>query len=189
MNVPKLLNKRGKSNKKGQVWIETVIYTLIAFILIAAVLAFAKPKIEEIQDKAIIEQSIILMKDLDSTISEIVQGGSGNKRILETSIKKGEMTINAVDDEINFEIESRYVYSEPGKEIQDGNLVTKTEKMGDLNIVMINRYYDDYNITFNGKDENKIISKAATPYKISVWNKGQKGEEGSEKWQVDVEVS
>ena len=53
--------KRGKKN--GQVWVETVIYTLIAFSLIAAVLAFVKPKIDELQDKAIIEQSIGMIKE------------------------------------------------------------------------------------------------------------------------------
>jgi hypothetical protein len=176
-------------NKRGQVWIETVIYTLIAFILIAAVLAFAKPKIEEIQDKAIIEQSISLMKDLDATIIEIVQGGPGNLRHPEVSIKKGDLTINGVEDRIEFEIESRYVYSEPGKEISDGNLIIRTEKMGDLNIVTINRIYEDYNITFNGKDENKIISKAATPYKVSLLNKGKQVDGEVTKWRIDVGVS
>jgi hypothetical protein len=178
-----------KFSKRGQVWIETVIYTLIAFILIAAVLAFVRPKIQEIQDKAIIDQSISLMKDLDATILEIVQGGSGNKRVLETSIKKGDLLINAIDDEIDFDIESKYVYSEPGKEINDGNLVITTTKMGDLSIVNINRIYDDYNVTFAGSDANKIISKAATPYKLSVYNRGKKGDPGFEKWQIDIEVT
>ena len=30
--------------KEGQVWVETVVYTLIAFVLIGLVLSFAKPK-------------------------------------------------------------------------------------------------------------------------------------------------
>lgn len=184
-----MLNLNKKSSKKAQVWMETVIYTLIGFMLIAAVLTFAKPKIEELQDKAIIEQSISLMKDLDNTIIEIVQGGSGNKRVLETSIKKGEMTIDSVEDKIIFEIESNYLYSEPGKEINDGNLILKTEKLGDLNIVTLERIYENYNITFNGMDENKIITQAATPYKISVWNRGKKGLEGFEMWHIDVEVA
>lgn len=172
-------------NKRAQVWIETVIYTLIAFILIAAVLAFAKPKIEEIQDKAVIDQSISLMKDLDSTVMEIVQGGSGNKRVLETAIKKGSLIIDAVNDKIVFEIESRYVYSEPGRNIHDGNIIIRTEKMGNLNIVTLSRVYENYNLTFRGKDENKIISQAATPYKISIWNRGKI----DEKWHIDIEVN
>ena len=38
---------------KAQVWIETVIYLLIAFIMIGMVLAFVKPKLEDIKDKSI----------------------------------------------------------------------------------------------------------------------------------------
>ena len=49
--------KRGFGSK-GQIWVETMVYTLIAFALIGIVLMFVKPKIEEIQDTSIIEQSI-----------------------------------------------------------------------------------------------------------------------------------
>jgi len=66
--------------KRGQVWVETVIYTLIAFVMIGLVLAYAKPKIEELQDKALIEQSIEMMKDIDSTILRM--GGAGNQRLI-----------------------------------------------------------------------------------------------------------
>ena len=52
--------KRGK-RKKGQIWVETVIYTLIAFAMIGLALSFVKPKIDEIQDRGIIEQSITLL--------------------------------------------------------------------------------------------------------------------------------
>jgi uncharacterized membrane-anchored protein YitT (DUF2179 family) len=70
-------------NKNGQIWVETVIYTMIAFVLIAAVLAFVRPKIEEMQDEIIIKKSIVIMKDIDSTISNILAGSSGNRRLLE----------------------------------------------------------------------------------------------------------
>ena len=175
-----------KEEKKAQVWIDTVMYTLIAFVLIGAVLAFAKPKIEEMQDKAVIEQSIGLMKDIDSTVMEIVQGGSGNKRILETLIKKGNLIIDAINDTLLFEIKGKYLYSEPKKEIIDGNLIIVTKERGDLKIVTITRIYDEYNITFNNKDANKIISKASTPYKLSLTNRGK---DDSDKWQVDIEIT
>ena len=50
--------------KRGQIWVETVIYTLIALVMIGTILAFALPKISEIQDKSTIEQSIIVIKDI-----------------------------------------------------------------------------------------------------------------------------
>ena len=80
--------------RKGQVLIEAVIYILISLALIGIVLAFAHPKIEEIQDRTIIEQSEEVMQDVADTITEIRQGGSGNQRLIEIGIKKGELKIN-----------------------------------------------------------------------------------------------
>ena len=78
--------KVGK-NKRGQVWVETVIYTLIAFTLMGLVLAFVVPKIEETQDRGIIEQSIQVLQDIDSLIRNL--GGPGNQRTPEIGISKG----------------------------------------------------------------------------------------------------
>ena len=59
-----------KSDSRGQVWVETVTYTLIALVLIGLVLSFTKPKIEELQDRTLIEQSIQVLKELDVAIKE-----------------------------------------------------------------------------------------------------------------------
>ncbi len=107
--------------KRGQVWVETVIYTLIAFVMIGAVLAFIKPKIEEIRDKALIEQTIEVIESINFGIIEL--GGEGNKRIIELGIKKGILKIDGENNLIIFEIESRHVYSQPGEDIYIGNII------------------------------------------------------------------
>ena len=177
------------NRKKAQVWIETVIYTLIAFSLIAAVLAFAKPKIDEMQDKAVIEQSIGLVKAIDSLVREVVQGGAGNKRGIDVTIKDGMLRIDGEKDEIIFEIDSSYVYSEIGKDIPDGNLIIRTEKKGNANLVTLSRDYtaDGYDIKFNGKDELKTLSKASTSYKLFITNNGKDDTTG--KWNINIELS
>ena len=168
--------------KRGQVWVETVIYTLIAFVMIGLVLAYAKPEIEKLQDKAIIEQSIALVKDIDSTI--LTMGGQGNQRLIELGIKKGVLKIDGVEDLIVFEIESKYTYSEPGTDISDGNLIIHTGKRGKFNIVNLTRdYSEEYNITYQGKDELKSLSKASIPYKLLISNKG------GDKTVIDIEIS
>lgn len=174
--------------KRGQVWIETVIYTLIAFSLIAAVLAFVKPKIDELQDQAVIEQSIGLVKEMDNTIREIVQGGAGNKRKLEVSIKEGSLIIDGNNDSINFELESSYVYSEIDKKIEEGNLIILTEERGSNYLVSIRREYaeNNYDIQFNGEDSSKILSKAATSYNIFISNNGQ--DDITYKWKINIEL-
>ncbi len=163
--------KRGKS-KAGQVWIETVIYTLIAFVMIGLVLSFAKPKIEELQDRAILQQSTEMMKQIDSTI--LTMGGAGNKRILEIGIKEGSLKIDGLNDKMIFEMESQSIYSEPGKEISDGSVIVLTEKKSGYNLVTLTRDYSSgYDLKFEGKDELKQINKASNPYKISILNEGE----------------
>jgi len=157
--------------KRGQVWVETMIYTLVAFVLIASVLFFVKPKIEEIQDQALIEQSLEIMKYFDSTILELAQSVSGNKREIEIGIKKGTLEIDGVTNEIIFEMESKYEYSEPGEIISEGTLNVLTEKIGDENKITISKNYD-YDLTFNEIDATKLISASSTPYTIFISNKG-----------------
>ncbi|MEK6760443.1 MAG: hypothetical protein AABX93_00815 [Nanoarchaeota archaeon] len=161
-------------NNGGQVWVETVIYTLIALTMIGAVLAFILPKIEEIRDKSVIDQSINSIKNIDSVIDSVVGGGPGNKRLVETNIKSGKIKIDGIEDKIIFEIETTYIYSEPGKPINLGNVEAITEDIGGLNKVTITADYN-YNITYNEIDEEKILEQSSTPYTITIENKGEDG--------------
>jgi len=159
-------------NKKGQVWVETVIYTLIALTMIGAVLAFILPKIEEIRDKSVIEQSINSVKDIDSVILSIVQGGPGNRKLVESNIKKGMMKIDGRLNQLSFEIETSYLYSEPGKIINLGNVKAVTTDIGGINKVTLTANYN-YNIKYNDLDEEKILEQSSTPYTITIENKGE----------------
>jgi len=165
--------------KKAQVWIETVIYTLIALTIIGLFLSFAKPKIEEIQDKAVIDQSLNMLEDMHDLILNIVEGGAGNKRIIDIGIKKGTLTIDGVNDQIKFELEGRYTYTEPGEEgatgspVKIGNVIATTQQKGKTNIVtLISNYSGTYDIQYKGGDNVKAISKAPINYKVSMENMG-----------------
>jgi type II secretory pathway pseudopilin PulG len=162
-----------KTNK-GQIWVETVIYTLIAFAMIGLVLAFVQPKIEEIQDKGLIEQSISVLEDIDDVIRNVGASGAGNQRIIELGINKGVLKIDGNNERIFFEIESRYTYSEPGDiNVSVGSVTANTKERGNLNIVTLSLIYDEeYDITYNGENQLKTISKASTPYKILFSNEG-----------------
>ena len=161
------------SNFRGQVWIETVVYTLIAFVILGAILGFAKPKIEQLQDKSIIEQSVGMLEDIDATIEEI-QAVSGNKREIELSLKKGSLNIDASNDQIIFEIESQYIYSEPGITIQKGSIKINNEKIGKINKInaAIN-YTGKYNLTLDDEDKSELLSKSSAPYKLFISNEGK----------------
>jgi type II secretory pathway pseudopilin PulG len=160
-------------SEKAQVWIETVLYTLIAFTIIGLVLAYAQPEIEKYQDKSIIKQSITLMSDLDSKISEVSKSGEGNKRVLEISVKKGSLNINATKDQIVLEIESTYPYTEPGEEYSEQGITITTISTGERNkIKLLKNYNETLNLTYSGREETKTLSQSSTFYKIYMENKG-----------------
>jgi len=173
-------------NKRGQVWVETVLYTLIAFALMGLVLGFAKPKIQQLQDKTIIEQSISMMESIDLAITEVIQGGSGNKRLIEVAIRKGMLNVDGSLNKLEYSLEGSYIYSEPGEEIQEGNLIISSEVRGKISTVKVGRDYSNYNLTYQNLDELKIITKAATPYQIVISNKGK---DSSDKTIINFELN
>ena len=169
--------KRGIGNR-GQIWIETVIYTSIALLMMGLVLTYAKPKIEEFQDKATLEQSFEMFRTIDNIIETI--GVSGNRRFVEVGIKKGSLGIDGENDQLVFEMESSYVYSQLGVDIVDsagGRIVTRTENVGGANKVSftINYTLENINLTYQESEEFKTLSKAPTPYKLLISNNGKSG--------------
>lgn len=171
-------------NRRGQIWVETIIYTLIAFALIGLVLAFVKPKIEEIQDKGIIEQSISVLEEIDLIIKTL--GDPGNQRVVNLGISKGIFNIDGENNKLFFEIESRHTYSEPGKNVTIRNIIVLTEKRGKINDVTLTRDYEgEYDITYQNTDELKKIGKTSTSYTLLIANKG---EDALNKTIINIEV-
>ena len=112
-----------------------------------------------------------MIKDIDAKI--LTMAGAGNQRKIEISIRKGELKIDGKNDRIIFEMESRKTYSEPGIVISDGDINISTQKIGKLNVVNLTRYFfQDYNITYNGKDEIKTITQSSVSYDLKILNKG-----------------
>lgn len=179
-----------ESKKRGQIWIETVIYTLIALIMIGTVLSFVQPKIQEIQDKAVIDQSLKVITKIDSEINSVVQRGSGNKEIMSFELKKGEIEINCpvssgsikyilkdtrniYSEQCTYQTESECIYND--KQTNYGNVKLLTIKRGKLNDVILSVTYDSGYDTYANLicDNNKLtFSKSTTPYKISIFNEG-----------------
>lgn len=161
-----------KKNSRGQVWVETVIYLLISFVMMGLVLSFIRPKIEELRDKAIIEQSLQIIKDIDNLIVTI--GSPGNKRLIEIGIRKGDLVIDSPNDIITFKMDSRYLYTEPGKPVKIGNIVALTEVNGDNSVITLTRdFSDEYDLTYKGEQTVKTLAKVPAPYRVFLTNEGE----------------
>ena len=167
--------KRGKmkTTRKSQVWIETVIYTLIALTIIGIVLGIIKPVLEEQKDKVAIRQSIDALNEIDSKISNI-KYVPGNSRSLELKITRGNLIIDGEEDKIKIIIDdSNYAPSQPGLIVNEGNIEENTTSKGKkYRVTMTLDYSDKLNITYKGKDEQKTFQYAPVSYKLSVINNG-----------------
>ena len=123
------------------------------------------------------------MQNIDGVILSVTQGGTGNKRVLDISIRKGTMEINPSNGTITFEVLSSYKYSESGEEIKIGKITAVTSEEGSTNKVTLTGNYSVYNLTYNGESSSKEINSASTPYKMSIENRG------GEKTNINIAVS
>jgi hypothetical protein len=114
-----------------------------------------------------------MLKEVDLVIKEVGEGVTGNTRKIETNLKKGSIKIDAANDTIIFEMKSRYLYSQPKQEYQEGALTIYTSEDGKYYPITITlNYSKNYNITYNSLENQKIISKSSTPYEVFISKKG-----------------
>lgn len=167
------MKQKENMNKKGQVWVETVLYTLITITLIGIALAFISPRITEAQDRALVEQTLSSLNTIDEKINEALQT-TGSIRIVYLSLKKGELTINSRDDTINVLLSDlTKPYSEPGVEVREGRvrmLTTKGIKASSISLSL--NYSGQANISYKGEENVQRFDASSTLYSFSIENKG-----------------
>ncbi len=166
-----------KRGRKSQIWIETVIYTLIGLAIIGILLSIVKPAIDRKKDEILIETSLEMMSMIEGQIEDIKYRGVGNSRIINLKIKKGKLEINSLNDFLEFTMESKYKYSQLGEEINHGKIKILTEeKTKKVYLVTLTlNYENNLNLTYNGQDKNKIFQPAPTPYTLTATNMGKRG--------------
>ena len=169
--------------KKAQIWVETAIYTLIGLSIIGIILAIATPAINNKKDEAIIEQTITALNALDKKMLETRETTS-NIRNIEFRVKRGKLVINSTENNIMYILEeSKLEYSEPGVEVEYGKIIILTEKIGKKYNINLILPYENLNIIYKGEEKEKTLNPAATPYKLSLENKGQ---DDNEKIIIDI---
>lgn len=158
--------------ERGQIWIETVIYTLIGLALIGIVLALVVPKVNEYRDRAAIEQTISSLNLLDAKINEVLEA-PGNTRVIEFNLKRGALYVNDTNDSIYFEIvDSHSLYSEPNVESSIGRIKVLTKEGRKLHTVRLTLVYEADIVNSDGSLGAKKFSAASTPYRLSFTHAG-----------------
>jgi type II secretory pathway pseudopilin PulG len=161
--------------KKAQVWVETVIYTLIGLAIIGIVLAVTAPEINKYRDKVVIDQSVDMLNLINTKVDE-VKHVAGNSRPLEINLKKGILKIDGINNEIIYELEdSRKIYSEPNQEISVGKVYILTETNGETKVTLKLKY-DTLNIKYQNESIVHTLQPASQPYNLAVKNTGTENE-------------
>ena len=157
---------------RGQIWIETVIYTLIGLSIIAILLAIIKTQIDSMKDKALIDNGLEILKVIEQKITD-VRYVPGNSRLIEINLQRGKLIIHGEDDKIEYLLEGAgYEYSETNVEAEIGNIKVMTKKGAEEYDVSLYLEYDELNISFREEDVKKEFQASTTPYTLSVKNNG-----------------
>ena len=138
--------------KRGQVWIETVIYTLIGLAIIGIVLSLVKPAIDAKKDQIILGKSLEMLNTIDEQIEDIRYYGAGNSRTIEISIRKGLLDFNSLEDKVVFSMNSKYMFSEIGENVSRGKITALTiKKTNTYDIILSLNYRNSINLTWQDK--------------------------------------
>ena len=112
-------------------------------------------------------------------------GGAGNQRLFSVDIKSGSLEIDGLNNKIIFEMDSHYLYSDPGITVKDGNILINSQKKGNVYSVNFTRDYSGiYDITYKGENKIKTISQSATSYNLQIINRG-----GTAQQEIDFLIS
>lgn len=157
----------------GQVWLETVIYTLVGLALLGLVLGIVTPQINEYRDRAIIEQSVSVLNNIDAVIRTI-SADPGNARVIDVRLKQGAIEVNSIDDIIRFELDdSAFVYSEPGLTTLIGDIEVLTEEIGSRTKVSLTlNYSGKSDLSIESGDQIRSFSASSVPYRFRFENRG-----------------
>lgn len=160
--------------KKAQVWVESVLYTLIGLAVIGLLLAVTRPKIAQIQDQYIIQQTIRALNEVDNKMLEIKQA-TGNRRVIQFQLSRGELTIDGANDNIQWKLTgSNYMFSEPDSTAWINNIKAYTQKMADkYDITLTLDYKNKNDLLLEGQQNSRTLQTAKTPYAITIENGGQ----------------
>lgn len=175
--------------KRGQVWVETVVYTLIGLTIMALILGVAIPRINQASDRAVLTQTMTSIVALNDVMLDVMTGVAGNAREVEVMVKKGDYFINCPNKSIYYVMKGTgYKFSQPGESFKQGDITKLTEEVGkDKYDVYLKLDYSSYNINITYQDSilNKNFPKATAPYKLLIQNKGST--DGGNYSQINIE--
>lgn len=157
--------------KEGVVWISTILYTMISLAIIGLLLTVIQPKISQMRDSIIIDQTKTSLAEIDKTILD-VSGAPGMRLPSEVRLGRGQLIISGAGNSIEWTYDSKYKYSEVNRTIRSASIYEMTRQLGtDQYRISLKINYSDIDLKFNGLEQDKVLQAGSIPYKIWFENK------------------
>lgn len=156
-----------KSNLRGQVWVETVVYTLIGLTILGILLVASKPKLDEMKDRNLIDQAINSLGKIHEEVENVGSRARGNVRKIELNVGKGAFYINGTGDSLYWEIETGFMFSEENAYFTIGVANVTTIRASPWK-TKLKVEYPNYNITFNEQNNETEFFESSAPYTFYV---------------------
>ncbi len=157
-------------NKKAQVWVETVIYTLVGLSILGLLLVSTKPKLDKMKDESLINQAIESFGIINEKVYEAAQT-TGMRVKYDLKIGKGTFVIDAEEDILYWRIPSSLKYSEENIAVELGSTMSIKTVQGDPWLVEVSMPYN-FDIQYDGKNEVKEFIEAGNMYSFTIENEG-----------------
>jgi hypothetical protein len=157
---------------KRLAWTGIVIFILSMFL--STILSIYLPKIEEIKDRTIIEQTIGSLGVLNDNVLETMSS-VGTTRGVVLSVKKGEYVIDSKNNIIYYILrDSDYIYSPINKTTQvSPGINTITSSSNEKYNIFLILNYSSYDLTYNDQEIEKVLTPNLAGYNFIIENKGR----------------
>ncbi len=142
-------------NKKSQIWISVIIYTLVAVLALVLILNTGIPILTEMKDRAVFSKIKEIMLDLDGHITEIANQGEGSQATVSFEIRDGEILFS--DNQLIWELETKSKIVSPRTKTVFGNLIissnanVRTYELNDSYIMNTTIEDDSFSVKINKK--------------------------------------
>ncbi|MDP1729200.1 MAG: hypothetical protein Q8L27_03300 [archaeon] len=155
--------------RKAQIWVETVISTLIGLVIMGSLIAVVTPRINMMIDKSVVSQSVDSLHYIDQQIQDSVKS-VGNQRAISLIVKKGKYIIEPSTNSIHFILENtNYLASQPDELTPKGDLMIFTKSLGNKKYeITLTLQYNSLNLTYQDKGLNKTLTNSPTAYNLFI---------------------
>ncbi len=152
--------QRSIMNRKSQIWVSAVLYTMVAAISIAFILQAGIPLIEGMRDRSIFNNMKNQMLVLDQQIESVASEGRGSQRYVPLEVSHGEIILD--EEGLRWQMTTNTRIVEPRSSYKVGNLLVSA------NSDVTAREYEDHYVLRNSLIEVSLLKAGSRDVPVPI---------------------